>query len=113
MIGENFPAEDVVGVTYGADPVTVATTDTVGKWRATFKIPVDATIGKTEEVVAQSEKKGTGQTRVVTGENTVSLNAMAEHTVPEEILTVSPESVSSGQRLNVKAENLPLFTRYP
>ena len=39
VIGENFPAEDVVGITYGADPVTVATTDTVGKWRATFRGP--------------------------------------------------------------------------
>ena len=110
VIGENFPAEDVVGITYGADPVTVATTDTVGKWRATFKVPVDATIGREYEVVAQSEKKGTGQPRVVTGENTVSLNAKATHTVPEEILTVSPEEVSSGQRLTIKAENLPLFT---
>ena len=110
VIGENFPAEDVVGITYGADPVTVATTDTVGKWRATFKVPVDATIGREYEVVAQSEKKGTGQPRVVTGQNTVSLNAEAIHTVPEEILTVSPDEVSSGQRLTIKAENLPLFT---
>ena len=110
VVGENFPAEDVVGITYGADPVTVATTDTVGKWRATFRVPVDATIGREYEVVAQSEKKGTGQPRVVTGQDTVSLNAEATHTVPEEILTVSPESVSSGQRLTVKAENLPLFT---
>ena len=86
VIGENFPAEDVVGITYGADPVTVATTDTVGKWRATFKVPVDATIGREYEVVAQSEKKGTGQPRVVTGEDTVSLNAKANHMVPEEIL---------------------------
>lgn len=110
VVGENFPAEDVVGITYGADPVTVATTDTVGKWRATFKVPVDATIGREYEVVAQSEKKGTGQTRVVTGEQTVSLNAEATHTVPEEILTVTPESVSSGQRLTITASNLPLFT---
>ena len=114
VIGENFPAEDVIGVSYDADPVTVATTDTVGKWRATFKIPVDATIGKTSEVIAESEKKGTGNPRTGTGtasgQDTVLLKAMAEHTVPEEILTVSPETVSSGERLTVTASNLPLFT---
>ena len=110
VIGENFPAEDVVGVTYCNDPVTVATTDTVGKWRANFKVPVDATIGGECDVVAQSEKKGTGQPRVVTGDQTVSLNAKATHKVPDEILMVSPDAVSSGQRLTIKAENLPLFT---
>ena len=117
--GENFPAEDVIGISYGADPVTVATTDTVGKWRATFKIPVDATIGNDYKVEAVSEKKGTGQVRQATGDQTVKLSASATHTVPEEILMVepatgstghSPEQISSGQRLRITASNLPLFT---
>ena len=117
--GENFPAEDVIGISYGDDPVTVATTDTVGKWRATFKIPVDATIGNEYKVEALSEKKGTGDVRTATGEQTVKLSAEATHTVPEEILMVepatgstghSPEQISSGQRLRITASNLPLFT---
>ena len=60
VVGSNFAAEDVIGITYDGDTVTVATTDTVGKWRQTFKVPVDATIGKEYEVVATSDKKGDG-----------------------------------------------------
>ena len=123
VIGVNFPAEDVVGVTYGGDPVTVATTDTVGKWRATFKIPVDATIGKAYEVMALSEKKATGQPMTVSGQQTVKLSAKATHTVPAETLKVWPlgqpeppdgteevSAISSGGRLEVSATNLPPHT---
>ena len=76
VVGKNFPAEDVITITYDRTPVTVATTDTVGKWRATFKIPVDATIGKEYEVVAQSEVKGSGGPREDTGQQTVDLDAI-------------------------------------
>ena len=124
VVGENFPAEDVIGVTYDGDPVTVATTDTVGKWRATFKVPVDATIGKEYEVEALSEKKGTGQPRPVTNQQTVKLSAKGPHTVPAETLKVWPlgqveppddaeeiSKISSGGRLQVQSTNLPPHTK--
>ena len=125
VIGENFPAQDVIGITYGGDTVTVATTDTIGKWRATFKVPVDATIGREYEVVAQSDKKGDGQqTGPTTPPKRANLNAKATHTVPEETLKVWPrgqaeppddtEEVSAiayGGRLQVKATNLPPHTK--
>ena len=125
VIGENFPAQDVIGITYGGDTVTVATTDTVGKWRATFKVPVDATIGREYEVVAQSDKKGDGQqTGPTTPPRRANLNAEATHTVPEETLKVWPagqveppddtadiSEIASGGRLQVKATNLPPHTK--
>ena len=61
VIGSNFPAEDLVTVTYAGDTVTATTTDTVGNWRGTFSVPVDAAIGEEHEVVAQSEKKADGE----------------------------------------------------
>ena len=124
VTGENFPAQDVIGITYGGDTVTVATTDTVGKWRATFKVPVDSTIGREYEVVAQSDKKGDGeQTGPTTPPKRANLNAKATHTVPEETLKVWPQgqaeppddstvepAIASGGRLQVKATNLPPHT---
>ena len=104
VVGENFPAEDLITITYAEDTVTVATTDTVGKWRATFEVPVDATIGREHEVKAQSEKKADGQ------EGRASLNAKATHEVPDEVMEISPEAVSAGGRLTISASNLPLFT---
>ena len=104
VVGSNFPAEDLLTITYGGDTVTVATTDTRGNWRATFEVPVDATIGREHDVIAQSEKKADGQ------EGRVSLNAKAKHRVPDETLMISPAEVSSGGRLTVTAGNLPLFT---
>ncbi len=104
VVGSNFPAEDLLTITYSGDTVTVATTDTRGNWRATFEVPVDATIGREHDVVAQSEKKADGQ------EGRVSLNAKAMHRVPDETLMISPAEVPSGGRLTVTAGNLPLFT---
>ena len=125
VVGENFPAQDVIGITYGGDTVTVATTDTVGKWRATFKVPVDATIGREYDVVAQSDKKGDGQqTGPTTPPKRANLSAKATHTVPEETLKVWPagsaepaddsteiSSIAAGGRLQVKATNLPPHTK--
>ena len=83
--------------------MTATTTDTVGKWRATFVVPVDSSIGVEHEVVANSEKKADGVDNPL-------LRAKAAHTVPDEILSVSPEVVAPGTRLNVTASNLPLYT---
>ena len=59
--GSNFPAEDLITITYSDETVTVATTDTVGDSRATFEVPVDAAIGRDHEVIAKSEKKADGR----------------------------------------------------
>ena len=103
IVGSNFPAEDLITVTYGGETVTATTTDTVGKWRSTFSVPIDSTIGAEHEVEAKSEKKADGVDNPL-------LRAKATHTVPDEVLTVSPETVAPGSRLNVEASNLPLYT---
>ena len=109
--GSNFPAEDLITITYSDETVTVATTDTVGDWRATFEVPVDAAIGRDHDVVAKSEKKADGRPDTPGARARPLLEAEATHHVPDEILMISPDMVSSGGRLTIVGENLPLFTR--
>ena len=116
VVGSNFPAEDLITVSYvpeGATrgiPVASASSDTVGKWRATFTVPVTAPIGAEHEVVAQSQDKGDGSEVEGFNFNRADLNAKAIHEVPDETLEVSPDIVAAGQRLTVTGGNLPLFT---
>ena len=107
IVGSNFPAEDLVTVAYGADEdtVTTTTTDTVGRWRATFEVPIDATIGADHPVVAASEKKADGM-----DDRKPKLSASVDHNVPDETLDLSSDEVASGGRLGITATNLPLFT---
>ena len=109
--GSNFPAEDLITITYSGETVTVATTDTVGDWRATFEVPVDAAIGRDHEVVAASEKKADGRPDTPGARSRPLLDAEATHHVPDEILEITPEAISSGGRLTINASNLPLFTQ--
>ena len=108
VVGSNFPSEDLVTVSYRGIPVASGTTDTVGKWRATFTVPITAPIGAEHTVLAKSENKGDGST--VDGVKRATLTATAMHEVPDETLTLSPDTVSAGGRLTVVGGNLPLFT---
>ena len=105
VVGRNFPAEDLVTVAYEdeANTVTATTTDTVGNFRSTFQVPVDAVIGEKHEVLAKSEKKARAP-------DFPQLKAKMEHEIPDEILNVSPDVVAPGTRLTVTASNLPLYT---
>ena len=112
VIGTNFPADDLVTIRYNygsrSIPVESVITDTVGKWRGTFTVPITAPIGATHEVEAKSVNKGDGTE--VDNVQRATLSAKAEHEVPDETLTLSPETVAAGQRLTVVGGNLPLFT---
>ena len=105
VIGSNFPAEDVITIDYRGRTVTAANTDTVGRFRATFPVPVNAPIGEEHEVIATSADKADGSE---TDEPT--LKAKALHRVPDEVLEVTPETAAPGTRITVKARNLPLYT---
>ncbi len=105
VLGTNFPAEDVVTVAYRGRTVVASNTDTVGRFRATFAVPVDAPIGEEHEVFAKSEDKADG------GDGEATLDAKNLHRVPDEVLDVSPALVAPGTRLTISARNLPLFTR--
>ena len=105
VIGSNFPAEDVITISYRGRTVTAANTDTVGRFRGTFPVPVNAPIGEEHEIEAISADKADGNPQ---GEPI--LKAKALHRVPDEVLEVSPETAAPGTRITITASNLPLFT---
>ena len=105
VIGSNFPAEDVITISYRGRTVTAANTDTVGRFRGTFAVPVNAPIGEESEVEAISADKADGNP---VGEPT--LKAKMLHRVPDEVLDVTPETAAPGTRITVSASNLPLYT---
>ena len=105
VIGSNFPAEDVITIAYRGRTVTAANTDTVGRFRGTFAVPVNAPIGEEHEVEAISADKADGNPQ---GEPV--LKAKTLHRVPDEILEVTPEVAAPGTRITITASNLPLYT---
>ena len=104
VIGSNFPAEDVITISYKGRTVTASNTDTVGRFRGTFPVPVNAPIGEEHEVEAISADKADGQ------DGRATLKAKVLHRVPDEILEVSPEIAAPGTRITITASNLPLYT---
>ena len=104
VIGKNFPAEDVITISYRGRTVTAANTDTVGRFRATFPVPVSAPIGEEHEVEGISADKADGN------DGKATLKAKTLHRVPDEILEVSPETAAPGTRITITASNLPLYT---
>ena len=104
VVGRNFPAEDVVTIDYDGRTVTAANTDTVGRFRSTFAVPVNAAIGEEHEVVATSADKADG-----VGDKAL-LRAKTAHEVPDEVLEVTPGTAAPGTRITVSASNLPLYT---
>ena len=104
VIGSNFPAEDVITISYRGRTVTASNTDTVGRFRGTFPVPVNAPIGEEHEVEAISADKADGN------DGKATLKAKTLHRVPDEILEVSPETAAPGTRITITASNLPLYT---
>ena len=104
VIGSNFPAEDVITISYRGRTVTASNTDTVGRFRGTFPVPVNAPIGEEHEVEAISADKADGN------DGKATLKAKTLHRVPDEILNVEPMTAAPGTRITVTASNLPLYT---
>ena len=110
VVGENFPADDVVTIAYRGITVEAAQTDTVGNFRATFQVPITAPIGADHTVVVTSEHKADDKLDPPKNAEEVLLTASEEHRVSDETLEVSPAQVAPGQQLSINAGNLPLFT---
>ena len=109
VVGDNFPADDVVTISYRGITIEAAQTDTRGDFRATFTIPITAPIGATHEVVAASENKADGKLDPPQNQLEVILTAKAEHRVSDETLEFDRQQVAPGEQLGIIAGNLPLF----
>ncbi len=107
VVGENFPADDVVTIDYRGVTVEATETDTRGDFRGTFQVPITAPIGATHEVIAASENKADG--REDTNQPEVVLTAKGEHRVSDETLEFDRQQVAPGEQLGIIAGNLPLF----
>ena len=107
VIGDNFPADDVVTISYRGITVEAASTDTRGDFRANFTVPITAPIGATHKVVAASENKADGLED--TNQPEVVLTASADHRVSDETLEFDRAKVAPGEQLGIIAGNLPLF----
>ena len=94
----------MITISYRGRTVTASNTDTVGRFRGTFPVPVNAPIGEEHEVEAISADKADGQ------DGRATLKAKVLHRVPDEILEVSPETAAPGTRITITASNLPLYT---
>ena len=103
VTGRGFIPKEVVVLTYGperapwGDDITLA--DDQGNFELTFTVPQTAKVGTSHKV------RGVAETGAVT------VDAEASHLVPGVAITTSPESVSPGDRLTIRAQNLPSFTQ--
>ena len=109
VIGDNFPADDVVTVSYRGITVEAASTDTRGDFRANFTVPITAPIGATHSVVAASENKADGKIDPPQNQPETVLTASADHRVSDETLEFDRAKVAPGEQLGIIAGNLPLF----
>ena len=110
VVGKNFPADDVVTIDYRGITVEAAQTDTVGNFRANFKVPITAPIGADHEVLVASENKADGLPDAPQNQPEVVLTAAADHHVSDEYLRFNRQQVSPGEHLGIISGNLPLFT---
>ena len=103
VTGRGFIPREVVVLTYGLERAPwrddIALADAQGNFELTFTVPQTARVGTSHKVRAVAES----------GAATVS--AEASHLVPGVAVTTSPESVSPGDRLAIRAQNLPSFTQ--
>lgn len=107
VTGSGFIADEVVILTYGPENspygYEIVLADSQGNFELTFTVPFTAEVGKSHKVRAVAETDGTG--------TVVTVDAEARHLVPRATITVAPASVSPGDRLTIRAHNLPAFSR--
>ena len=107
--GTGFVANGPVLVSYGGDGDITARegfletvqADSVGAFALTFKVPVDAEIGRTHTVSAVSLTGGP--------DSATRVQAHAFHTLHAAALTITPGSAFPGKTLMVLGEGLPAF----
>ena len=103
VTGRGFIPREVVVLTYGPERAPwrddIALADAQGNFELTFTVPQAAKVGTSHKVRAVAETAA------------ATVDAEASHLVPGVAITTSPESVSPGDRLTIRAQNLPSFTQ--
>ena len=103
VTGRGFIPREVVVLTYGPEGSPygndIVLADDQGNFELTFTVPQTAKVGTSHRVRAVAEA------------GAATVDAEASHLVPGVAITTSPESVSPGDRLTIRAQNLPSFTQ--
>ncbi len=93
---------DGVDLDFGDETVGVEATDGEGNLSGTFNVPLLAPIGQVHKVTAFA---------LLGDDNSIlTVRAEAEHVPVNAVIATTPESVSSGDHMMVRGENLPAFT---
>ena len=107
--GSGFIARQLVRLTYGFGgglasgdtPIGTVLANASGEFSTTFRVPLNARIGREHTITALAETNEDG--------DTISVRAEAVHSVPGGSITVTPGSALPGDTIIVRGENLPPF----
>ena len=107
VTGRGFIAREVVVLTYGPEHSPygedIALADAQGNFELTFTVPLAAKLGSSYQVRAVTDSDAI--------QTALTVDAEASHLVLGVTITTSPELVSPGERLTIRAQNLPSLTR--
>ena len=108
VTGSGFAANGIFLVSYGDggdlgvgdETVGAGQSDARGNFEVSFRVPLDADIGRVYRVTAKMDvEEPQGE----------PLMAGADHSPPAATVTISPDLVSPGDRMTIRGENLPPF----
>ena len=89
---------NLVGIYYGDNQLSSATTDSSGEWSATITVPGTADVGKTNTVEAKAS---------VGADDNVTMKE--DHDTPAPVVNVSPAQAQRGDTVTVSGDNFHTF----
>ena len=107
--GTGFPAAKNITVDYGPDETGIASgrTDSAGSFSASFRVPTSAGIGaevkvKASHTIADTNADSDSADTLYSAEDT--------HMVPGKEITVTPDTVVSGDTINIEGTGFPRYS---